>query len=205
MKLTEKQKLILTIIIPACFAVILVVVGFFIFYKKTSSFKNQITDTEKKTKDAEDKLVKMGELGEKLIKLRKESAEFETLLPTKEEAAYENFIDTLTKFCLEADVQLMNATYEQTKEKGPPGAPPKTPFENISYKLSVQGDFFHAIYFVYLLESYQRFIKVNKFALKPLTTSGAEKDTQLLTYNMDLTLTTYVYTQPQTQPQTKKK
>lgn len=193
LKLSEKQLLILTIIIPAIIAVILGVVGYFIFSKQRSLLTKNINETSAKIKEATDRLVEMEELKERLDKLRKEQNELEALMPTKEEISYENFIDTLTKLSREANIYLSSAIPEQNR--GNPSSIQSGPFDKISYRLSITGDFFQVIHYIYLLETYQRFIKVDKFSIKPITESANDKTAR---YSLDLTLTTYVYNKLQT-------
>jgi Tfp pilus assembly protein PilO len=191
LKLSEKQLLILTIIIPASIAVILGILGYFIFSKKINLLTKNINETTIQIKEANDRLEKMVELEGRLTKLRKEQDELEALMPTKEEISYENFIDTLTKLSREANIYLSSATPEQNK--GTQATIQNSLFDKISYKLSITGDFFQVIYYVYLLETYQRFIKVDKFSVKPIPGSNSEKSVK---YSLDLTLTTYIYNKP---------
>ncbi|MFH1230156.1 MAG: type 4a pilus biogenesis protein PilO [Planctomycetota bacterium] len=193
LKLSEKQLLILTIIIPAVIAVILGVVGYFVFSKKLSLLTKNINETSTKITEAKDRSVKMEELEGRLSKLRKEQDELEALMPTKEEISYENFIDTLTKLSREANIYLSSAIPEQNRGIQP--SIQSSLFDKISYRLSITGDFFQVIYYIYLLETYQRFIKVDRFSVKPITESTNNK---LIRYSLDLTLTTYVYNKPQT-------
>jgi len=189
MKLTEKQLLILTIVIPAVLAIILAGVGFFVFRKDISRLNKEIFDVNTKIKDEKDRLNKMVELEEKLKKLRLERDTLQALLTTKEEASYENFIDTLTRFSREAGVKLSGATAEEGRS-GPPQTGQSPNFDRMSYALKIQGDFFQVINYIYLLETYQRFIKVDNFSVRPTGTVTADKPAQ---YNLDLKITSYVY------------
>jgi len=191
LKLSEKQLLVFTIIIPAVIAVILGAVGYFVFAKKLAVLTKNINETSTKIKEANDRLKKMEELEGKLGKLRKEQDELEALMPTKEEFSFENFIATLTKLGREANIYLSSVTPELSK--GTPSPTQSSLFNKISYKLSITGDFFQVIDYIYLLETYQRFIKVDKFSVKPFTESASDK---LVRYSLDLTLTTYVYNKP---------
>lgn len=193
MKLTEKQLLILTIVIPAVVAIVLAGVGFFIFNKQIAGLNKDITEVTKKINEEKDRLKKMAELADKLTKLRLEQDALQSLLPTKEEISIENFIDTLTRFSREAGVNLNSATADEGKG-GPPGVA-ATNFDRISYALKIQGDFFQVINYIYLLETYQRFIKVDNFSVRPVGQVTADKPTQ---YSMDLKITSYVYKGPPT-------
>ncbi|MBI5778760.1 MAG: type 4a pilus biogenesis protein PilO [Planctomycetes bacterium] len=191
MKLTEKQLLILTIVIPAVVAIGLAGVGFFVFSKDIAKLNKDIAEVNLRIKDEKDRLTKMVELEEKLKKLRLERDALQALLPTKEEASYENFIDTLTRFSREAGVKLSSATADEGRS-GPPTTG-STSFDKMAYSLKIQGNFFQIINFVYLLETYQRFIKVDNFSVRPVGAVTADKPTQ---YNLDVKITSYVYKEP---------
>jgi Tfp pilus assembly protein PilO len=193
MKLTEKQLLVLTIVIPAVIAIIFAAVGFLKFSKDISKLNKEIADVKKQMNDENDRLKKMVELGEKLAKLRLEQDALQALMPPKEENSSENFIDTLTRFGREAGVKLAGATPDDSKG-GPPGAA-TTNFDKMSYSIKIQGDFFQVINYIYLLETYQRFIKVDNFSVRPVGQVTADKPIQ---YTMDLKITSYVYKGPPT-------
>ncbi len=193
MKLSEKQLLILTIVIPAVIAIIFAGVGFFIFNKKITGLNKEIAEITKKIDEENVRLEKMAKLGEELTKLRLVQDALQSLLPTKEEISYENFIDTLTRFSREAGVKLTSATSDEGKG-GPPGVA-ATNFDRISYALKIQGDFFQVINYIYFLETYQRFIKVDNFSVRPVGQVTIDKPTQ---YAMDLKITSYVYKGPPT-------
>ena len=194
MKLTEKQLLILTIIIPAVIAICLAAFGFFVFSKDIAKLNKDISDIGKQINEENDRLKKMVELGEKLTKLRLEQDALQSLLPNKEDISGENFIDTLNRFGRQAGVQIASATADEGRGGGPPGAQ-TTNFDRISYALKIQGDFFQVINYVYLLETYQRFIKVDNFSVRPVGQVTIDKPTQ---YSMELKITSYVYKGPPT-------
>ena len=195
LKLSEKQLLILTIIIPAVIAVILGATGYFVFFKKLSLLTKNINETSAKIEETNDRLKKMEELEGRLNKLKKEQKELEALMPTKEEISYENFIDTLMKLSREANISLSSAIPEQNRGTQPSAQ--SSLFDKISYRLSISGDFFQVIYYIYLLETYQRFIKVDRFSVKPVSEWSNDKD-KPVKYSLDLTLTTYVYNKSET-------
>jgi len=192
MKLTEKQLLILTIVIPAIIAVVLACVGFFKFNKNIATLSKEIVEVSKKINEEKDRLNKMVELGERLKKLESERDALQAILPTKEEVSYENFIDTLTRFSREAGVKLTSAISDEGKG-GPPSSGGKVFFDRISYALKIQGDFFQVVNYIYLLETYQRFIKVDNFSIRPVGMIAADKPIE---YGIDLKITSYVYKPP---------
>jgi len=195
MKLTEKQLLILTIVIPAIIAIVFGGIGLFVLNKKIAALNKEITDVSKKIDAENDRLKKMVELEEKLKKLRADQDALQALLPTKEELSYENFIDTLTRFSREAGVKLSSATAETGRGGPPVPGGQTTNFDKISYALKIQGDFFQVINYIYLLETYQRFIKVDNFSVRPVGQVTIDKPTQ---YALDLKITSYVYKGPPT-------
>jgi len=195
MRLHEKTLLIMTMIIPAVVSLVLGGVGYFVFYKKASFLSKKMIEVDQQTKAAKDKAEKMVETSGRIEKLIEEKAGLEALLPTKEEISYENFIDTLTGLSREAGVRLPSVKYESPRS-APPGRTQSTLFDKITYKVTIEGEFFNALYFVYLLETYQRFIKVERFTVRPMgaVTAGDAKATK---YALDLSLTSYVYNKPQ--------
>src|SRR3989339_1560925 len=153
MKLSEKQLLLLTIVIPAIIAIALAGVGFFMFNKEKGDLNKKIDEITRKISDENVKVEKMVELRERLKKLEAEQDALQSLLPTKEEISYENFIDTLTRFGREAGVKLNSATSYESRS-GPPVAGGQTSkFDKMSYALKIEGDFFQVINYVYLLET----------------------------------------------------
>ena len=195
MKLSEKQLLLLTIVIPAIVAIALAGVGFFKFSKDISKLSKEIDDVNNQIKEENIRLEKMVELRDKLKKLEAEQDALQSLLPSKEELSYENFLDTLTKFSREAGVKLSSATAETGRGGPPVPGGQTTNFDKISYALKIQGDFFQVSNYIYLLETYQRFIKVDNFTVRPLGVITAGKTTK---YTLDLKITSYVYTGPPT-------
>jgi Tfp pilus assembly protein PilO len=194
MKLTEKKLLVLTIIIPAIIAVGLAGVGFFKFNKNISALKKEIIEIGKKIDGEKVRRAKMDELSSRLKKLEAEQSSLEALLPTKEEMSYEKFINTLTRFSREAGVKLTSAT--PVGDKGGPPAGQPSFFDSISYALALEGDFFQVINYIYLLETYQRFIKVDNFSVRPI--GGQVTSDAPAIYGLNLKITSYLYKKPQT-------
>jgi|SRR3989339_39262 len=195
MKLSEKQLLLLTIVIPAIVAIALAGVGFFKFSKDISKLSKEIDDVNNQIKEENIRLEKMVELRDKLKKLEAEQDALQSLLPSKEELSYENFLDTLTKFSREAGVKLTSATADAGRSGPPAAGGPASSFDKMSYALKIEGDFFQVINYVYLLEVYQRFIKVDNFTVRPVGIISTDKPTK---YTMDLKITSYAYTGPPT-------
>ena len=195
MKLSERKLLVLTILIPAIVAIALAGVGFFIFNKEKTELNKKIEDVNDEINEENLKLGKMVELRKELKKLEAEQDALQSLLPNKDDISNENFIDTLTRFSREAGVKLNSATSSASR-RGPPSSGGQTNFDKISYALKIEGDFFQVINYIYLLETYQRFIKVDGFTVGPEGMIKVGKPTK---YTLDLKITSYVYTGPPTE------
>jgi len=185
MKISEKKLFILTIATPLAISLVLAFFGYFFLFRKNSQLNTDIADSNKKITESESTRKKMADVKKRIIDLKKQGEQVANQLPSKEEVSYENFINTLTGKSIEADVYLSGAAPDQGRST----QKTQTIFDRISYKVSIKGGFFNVIEYLYLLETAPRFMKVEKFNVRP--TSGSREKT--MQYTCDLVVTAYIY------------
>lgn len=199
MRLTERKKLILTIIIPGIFAIALAIYGYFILHKNLDKIQTDIADAKNQVKDAQAKVEQMIALEQRLEVLRKEKEGMKDRLPAKTTESFEEFLNSMAKIGQEAQVIISSATVsDDTKKSGPPtaGGSPQM-FDKISYNVRVDGDFYQCVNFMFLLEMNKRFIKIDKFSIRPTNLSDVEKKEDIaVKHTLDLKVTTYSYNVP---------
>lgn len=194
MKLSEKQLLVLTIIVPSIVAVALAGIGYFVFNKKLAKVTETIRDVKVKEEQANKKLGAMEELERKINKLKAEKEAKKDMLPTLSEVTYEEFLNYISKVAEEAPIGVQGAAYVAGVQKsGPPTAAGAISFQPLSYTIKGEGSFYDCLRFVYLLETSKRFIKVNRFTLRPTNLQVADKKGETIKHSLDLKFTTYYF------------
>ncbi|MBI4711945.1 MAG: hypothetical protein HY762_01360 [Planctomycetes bacterium] len=194
MKLSEKQLLVLTIIAPSVVAVVLAGLGYFVFQKKLAKITADIQSVKTQEDAAKKKLDQMAELETKIRKLKQEKEDKKDLLPTLKEVSYEDFLNYINKISGEAPIALQGATYAGAATPGgPPSAVQSSVFKPLAYTIKAEGSFYDCLRFVYLLETSKRFIKVNRFSLRPMNLQAAEKSGETIRHSLDIKFTAYYF------------
>jgi Tfp pilus assembly protein PilO len=199
MKLTERKLLILTIIIPGVIAIALAIYGYFIQHKNLNKIQQDIADVKNQIKDAQAKVEQMNKLEEKLEGLRKEREGMKDRLPAKTAESFEDFLNSLAQIGEDTQVLINSATVaDDVKKSGPPTAGgPAQMFDKISYNVRVDGDFYQCVNFMFMLETNKRFIKIDKFTIRPTNLSDVDKKEDLaIKHTLDLKITTFCYNAP---------
>ncbi|MBI4834592.1 MAG: hypothetical protein HY811_07230 [Planctomycetes bacterium] len=191
MRLSEKQLLFVTLGVAGVVAVTLAVLGIFVFRKNLSQARTELAGIETKLKTASEQLPKKQELENDIVKLEEENKELQKQLPTKNEVAYEVFVETLTGLSDSVNVVLKTASITQSSGGRGSAAPVTADFEQISYDLQLEGKLFDLIKFISLLEEYPRFIKVSSFSFRPIKMGDALKTGEII-HELTIKITTYV-------------
>jgi Tfp pilus assembly protein PilO len=191
-RFSEKQLLLMTIGFFFVVAVPLALIGYFWLHKSLGVVKTQITQVEDEIKQAEIKLEQQNQLDEQKKQLQCGLEIAKEILPSKEEVSYENFIELLGRLKREANVELYKVQLVKDARRQAPGAGTSEAFEKVSYDLKAEGAFYDLITFVYSLENYKRFIKVDKFDFST-STSGDKIEGGTLRHGLNLTLSTYTF------------
>lgn len=187
----------MTIIIPGVLAIGLAVYGYFIQYNQLTKIQGEIENVNSQVKDAEAKIVQMIELDKRLEALRKEKESIKDLLPAKTADLYEDFLNSMVKTAQEAKLIVHGANVaDDAKKSGPPTGGGGLAFEKISYSMRVEGEFYECINFIYLLETSKRFIKVDRFSLRPSNLMDVEKTGEAIRHLLDIKITSYTYNAP---------
>ncbi|MCK5579577.1 MAG: type 4a pilus biogenesis protein PilO [Planctomycetes bacterium] len=190
LKLSEKQLLIITVGGSALIAIILVIAGYLFFRKPLKKTQTDIKTIGAEITQLKQRQQSMADLKERIDELRVEIAEDIKQLPSEEEVSYEDFVDTLVNFSLEAQVNLFSVI--PSKQASGSKTASATP---TSYQMELEGSFYNLINFIYSLETYKRFIKVIDFKISPSLSSGEIK------HKMRLLITTYTYKETAPTPQ----
>lgn len=194
MKLSEKQLLVLTIIAPSVVAVVLAGLGYFVFQKKLAKITTDIQSVKTQEDAAKRKLDQMADLETKIKKLKQEKEDKKDLLPTLKEVSYEDFLNYINKISAEAPIALQGATYAGVSTSGgPPSTVQSSVFKPLAYTIKAEGSFYDCLRFVHLLETSKRFIKVNRFSLRPMNLQTAEKSGETIRHSLDLKFTAYYF------------
>lgn len=167
-RFSEKQLLLVTVAVFLVVALPLAVWGYFLHFKSLKPLKQELEQTDKEIAEAKNKQTQMYQLQEQKKQLEEELKVAQEILPTVEEVSYENFVELLSQLKEDAVVELFLKAklVKESRGRGPAG---REPFDKVSYKLELQGGFYELVKFIYLLENYKRFIRVDSFSFKPNT------------------------------------
>ncbi len=192
-RFSEKQLLLVTLAVFLVVVLPLAVWGYFLHFKSWANLNTELSQVGQDIIQAQAKQDQMYQLQEKKKKLKEGLKVAQEVLPTVAEVSYENFLELLGRLKKEAKVELFKAKLLKQKRRVGPGQVPQGAFDKVSYELELEGRFYELVKFVYLLESYKRFIRIDSFGFKPGGTSGSEPTTGGVRHGLKLKLTTYTY------------
>lgn len=167
-RFSEKQLLLVTLAVFLVVVLPLAVWGYFLHFKSLANLNTELSQVGQGIVQAKAKQDQMYQLQEKKKTLEKELKIARKILPTVEEVSYEKFLELLGRLKKEAKVELFKAKLlKQKKGRAGPGQAPQGAFDKVSYELDLEGCFYDLVKFVYLLETYKRFIRIDSFEFKP--------------------------------------
>lgn len=180
MRFSEKQLLFGTIGIFVAAVLGLGGYGYYLYDGPWTTVKTQLQAVEAEIVDLRRKALELNQLRIELDKLKDEEEKFKRILPSADQVKFTAFVDTIRGFEKDSLVQVTAITRNQTPQ-GPTGPKSATTFVQTQYTLAVEGGFYEIAKFVYLLETHERFIKVENILFTPKQRSGQEKDKDLKT------------------------
>ncbi len=161
---TKKEKMILLVTLIASAVIALGAgTGIYFLQREAGEIQTENTVLESRVAQAQTKIARLP-----AIRAEREAAQArlevaESILPSQEEI--ENLVDNLSEFAKTSGVIIEKAApVRQAAFSGPRGVVKR--FEEATFELDLQSDFFQFVEFVNLLENYKRFIRVDGFAIK---------------------------------------
>ncbi|MBI5367888.1 MAG: type 4a pilus biogenesis protein PilO [Planctomycetes bacterium] len=196
MRFSEKQLLVAT---AGLFLVVILGFSGFAYYLYSSRWDPAQTEITAVTAEIDMLKAKFAELAQlriELQKLQEVEEQFKRILPTAAEVKYTQFVETMNRFANDAQVKLPTIT--RNPQINQPAIGPAQPFEQVSYTLTLDGGFYELARFIYFVETYERFIKVDNVTFTPKQRVEVSKEAKDLRTWVGATMvvSTYVFTAP---------
>jgi len=167
MRINDKQKMILTVVV---FTVIVGGIGVLNYFKfsERSDLLAQIDRYHQEEQAATAKIKQIPELREKRSKLIKIIDQYAEILPKEEHVQHDTFVDIIDGYRKDTKIIIQKAEYVEIRD-----------LENVSdqesfirhrYKFKLLGTVPDFIDFVNKIENHTRFLKVDAIKIKPLGT-----------------------------------
>lgn len=150
--------------------------------------ETEIVATEQKIDDAKRKIDQIPDLEKEVIILRENVEAYTKILP--EQSEVNDFLRTANRFALQSGVNVSAFL------KGVTGSKRGNKYSHYSYRLEIEATLWQFLKFINLFESYDRFVRVVQFDIKPADREGIDralaegKDPR---HRMALVVETFVY------------
>lgn len=161
---SKKEKIVLLAVL-----IISVVValgagsGIYVLQKKADELQTANTGLQSRVAHAQTKLKKLPELRAERESAQSQLQVAESILPSQEEI--ENLVDNLADFAQKSGAVI--AKTKPVRQGAYRAAAGVKKFEEATFDLDLQADFFQFVEFVNLLENYHRFIRIDGFNASP--------------------------------------
>ena len=171
----ENQKLILSVVVVVLVAAA-IGGGLYWGWKQLEAAQQDLEKKKQEEQELRHQIeVEIPKLKEELDSKRDLVATYEKTLPSAKEI--EEMDETLNRYKLQAGVTLESRQPERRRVTG--GARAQVlPYDEYSYQLSLEGDFFAWVEFLRLLENHERFIRVDAFDVRVV--EGEEEEEEKL-------------------------
>lgn len=196
-RMNDKQVTIITAAAMALVAIGLGAANYFYFRTKNQTAKDELDAKQADLVVWEKKEAELNKWRADLPELQKADTERVDILPTKEERKEQDFHNSVYALARESNAIIRSATPVAPKAVGP-GKPVAGaagagagPWEKVTYKYKVEGEFYNVASFLSRLEGMKRFVKVVSVQLTPnlrtLETLEKQKLTKMYAYlNMEV-------------------
>lgn len=178
--MAEKQKLIVSI-----FVVLLLLggfgVGIYLKIKEKGPLDTKIERLRKTIAIHDQKIAEIEPLTEKIAALQDELARYEIIIPDSEEL--DKMAETVDEFRKKSGVEIND--FRKTSRPTTAREEMGKAYKRVTYNIKLVGKFYDFVTFVNLLESHERFIRVDSFRMSP----ARGEDTSLM--DIDLQISTF--------------
>lgn len=178
--MAEKQKLIVSI-----FVVLLLLGGFglgiYLKIKEKGPLDANIDTLRKTIAIHNQKIAEIEPLTEKIAALQDELARYEIIIPDSEEL--DKMAETVDEFRKTSGVEIND--FRKTSRPTTAREEMGKAYRRVTYDIKLVGKFYDFVTFVNLLESHERFIRVDSFRMSP----ARGEDTSLM--DIDLQISTF--------------
>lgn len=191
--LSEKQMTILTI---SALVLVLLAGGGAIYYLQfvvIAEKKTEIAGVEQKIAEEQTKVPQMDVFRNAIETAKKKIAAAKGVIPTIDEKEYDSFVDSIDELRRRAGVDVASGRLSLTNRSNPTGGALPGNFYRVDYTLTVTGTFDLLLRFLNILETNDRFVHVQRFAVTPTPDSVSH-------CSLPLTISSYLFTQPGAPP-----
>lgn len=205
MKLNEKQKIVLTVMVFVVLLGGLIALNYFKF-KDRETLQARIDSLRQEETKANDMIRQIPDLRERRANLANIIDQYASILPLEQHIQHEAFAEVIDNYSRETQVVIQKVEYVEKKkdEKDEEVVEEDQNFIRHRYKLSLVGTFPDFLRFVNKIENHTRFLKVDEIFIKPLGVDrditkshkdeGAILDVAKVPFkSIELTLSTYTY------------
>lgn len=196
-RMNDKQVTIITAAAMALVAIGLGAATYFYFLEKNQVAKDELAAKQTELAGWAKKETELNGWKKQLPELLKADEERIDILPTKEERKEQEFHNSVYAIARESNAIIRSSTPVAAKAAGP--AKPVAgaagagagPWEKVTYKYRVEGEFYNVASFLSRIEGMKRFVKVVSVQLTPnpktLETREKQKLTKMYAYlNMEV-------------------
>ncbi|GEM_PF-3132589 len=199
-RMNDKQVTIITAAAMALLAIGLGAATYFFFAENNKKAKEELDGKKSDLLALERKEKELNDWKKALPDLLKQDEERVDVLPSKEERKPQVFHDAVYALARESNAIIRSAQEVASKAAGPgrpvgaAAAGATGPWEKVSYKYRVEGEFYHVAAFLSRIEGMKRFVRVVTVRLAPsqrtLLLAGSQK--LVKTYaNLDMEVNFY--------------
>ncbi|MBI4583628.1 MAG: hypothetical protein HY717_06370 [Planctomycetes bacterium] len=183
MKLNEKQKIILAIVVVTLLVGALAALNFF-KYRERSQLLARLETLKGDERKANDMIRQIPELRKKRQKLADTIDQYASILPPEEHVQHEEFAKIIDNYRRESQVVInrVEALKPKTSDKNKKArASSNENFLRHRYRINLMGSFQNYLRFINKIENHTRFLKIDEIKIKPLgaqdsfESSGDEK------------------------------
>ena len=179
----ERSALLITVVVVILVA-IGIGVGLFFTYRELGNVREANADLYKRIRDAEKKKSMIPALEEEISVMLGDLVLYEEILPDEKEI--ENIMDLLNDFKKEAEIEIISLTPQRARAVA---QAVQQNYERHAYSIKLRGTYFRIMRFINLLETHNRFIRIDKFDIK-------QKDMDLLINDITLDISTFSFKAP---------
>jgi Tfp pilus assembly protein PilO len=183
----ERQALIITVIVVVL-AVVAIGAGLFFTYRELGQLNEENANLDAKITDAQNKVNKIPDLKKQVSILLADLVLYEEILPDEKEI--ENIQDLFNDFKKEASIEIVSVRPKAVRTSM---RPVQANYDQHTYDLKLVGTYYQFMKFVNLLETHNRFIKVDTFEIR-------QKDPDSLISDIALTISTFSFKAPAAAP-----
>ncbi|OHB75132.1 MAG: hypothetical protein A2Z34_10770 [Planctomycetes bacterium RBG_16_59_8] len=184
--LNEKQLLIVTIV---AICIVMAAGGAAVYYFQfvvLEEKKAKIKEIETKTTAAQKQIEEMDRFKTETEEFNKKIESVRSVIPSLSTEEYDKFVNMIQSIRNQCGVEIGAARLTLTNKKNPVGGALPVSMVRVDYQLTATGRFYNVIRFLNAIETHNRFMHIQTFAITPAKAG-------LDSFNLPVTISTYLF------------